>query len=120
MRDPLTDEILFGRLEHGGTVTITTRRRTPGIRVRSAHAARSEHLRSERPKQVQSTMMPTKSTRFRSRSSIAAGGRAADDGSGAGAVAASKPTYVEELERQLAEKDRIAQEYIARYRQAAS
>ncbi len=22
MRDPLTDEILFGRLEHGGTVTI--------------------------------------------------------------------------------------------------
>ena len=31
-----------------------------------------------------------------------------------------KPTYVEELERQLAEKDRIAQEYIAKYRQAAS
>jgi ATP-dependent Clp protease ATP-binding subunit ClpA len=23
VRDPLTDEILFGRLEHGGTVTIT-------------------------------------------------------------------------------------------------
>jgi ATP-dependent Clp protease ATP-binding subunit ClpA len=22
VRDPLTDEILFGRLEHGGTVTI--------------------------------------------------------------------------------------------------
>jgi molecular chaperone GrpE len=32
----------------------------------------------------------------------------------------TKPTYVEELERQLAEKDRIAQEYIAKYRQAAS
>src|SRR5215210_1868333 len=32
----------------------------------------------------------------------------------------SKPTYVEELERQLAEKDRIAQEYIAKYRQAAA
>jgi molecular chaperone GrpE len=32
---------------------------------------------------------------------------------------ASKPTYVEELERQVAEKDRIAQEYIAKYRQAA-
>jgi molecular chaperone GrpE len=31
-----------------------------------------------------------------------------------------KPTYVEELEQQLAEKDKQAQEYIARYRQAAS
>ena len=28
VRDPLTDEILFGRLEHGGTVTIEHRRRT--------------------------------------------------------------------------------------------
>jgi len=32
----------------------------------------------------------------------------------------AKPTYVQELEQQLAEKDRIAQEYIAKYRQAAS
>jgi len=32
----------------------------------------------------------------------------------------TKPTYVEDLERQVAEKDRIAQEYIAKYRQAAS
>jgi molecular chaperone GrpE len=32
----------------------------------------------------------------------------------------TKPTYVEELERQVAEKDRLAQEYIAKYRQAAS
>jgi hypothetical protein len=32
----------------------------------------------------------------------------------------TKPTYVEELERQVAEKDRVAQEYIAKYRQAAS
>src|SRR3954453_15503309 len=32
----------------------------------------------------------------------------------------SKPTYIEELEQQLAEKDRLAQEYIAKYRQAAS
>lgn len=40
-----------------------------------------------------------------------------DDG---GAPAAgAKPTYVEELEKQVAEKDRIAQEYIAKYRQAA-
>jgi molecular chaperone GrpE len=31
-----------------------------------------------------------------------------------------KPTYVEELERQVAEKDRVAQEYIAKYRQAAT
>jgi molecular chaperone GrpE len=31
-----------------------------------------------------------------------------------------KPTYVEELERQVAEKDRQAQEYIAKYRQAAA
>jgi len=38
----------------------------------------------------------------------------------AGKSASLKPTYVEELERQVAEKDRIAQEYIAKYRQAAS
>ncbi len=36
------------------------------------------------------------------------------------ANSSSKPTYVEELERQLAEKDRVAQEFIAKYRQAAS
>ncbi len=42
-----------------------------------------------------------------------------DDGD-APATSSSKPTYVEELERQLAEKDRIAQEYIAKYRQAAA
>jgi molecular chaperone GrpE len=30
-----------------------------------------------------------------------------------------KPTYVEELERQVAEKDRQIQEYIAKYRQAS-
>jgi molecular chaperone GrpE len=41
-----------------------------------------------------------------------------DDGA-APAPGGAKPTYVEELERQLAEKDRIAQEYIAKYRQAA-
>ncbi|MBW8895745.1 MAG: hypothetical protein JF613_06135, partial [Acidobacteria bacterium] len=42
-----------------------------------------------------------------------------DDGV-APAAERSKPTYVEELERQLAEKDKTAQEYIAKYRQAAS
>ena len=44
-----------------------------------------------------------------------------NDGSGPAAERSStKPTYVEELERQVAEKDRIAQEYIAKYRQAAA
>lgn len=34
--------------------------------------------------------------------------------------ASLKPTYVEELERQVAEKDRQAQEYVAKYRKAAA
>jgi molecular chaperone GrpE len=42
-----------------------------------------------------------------------------DDGGAPPPESGSKPTYVEELERQVAEKDRIAQEYIAKYRQAA-
>jgi len=37
-----------------------------------------------------------------------------------GAATSLKPTYVEELEQRLAEKDRQAQEYLAKYRQAAS
>lgn len=43
-----------------------------------------------------------------------------DDGGAPASDRGSKPTYVEELERQLAEKDKTAQEYIAKYRQAAS
>jgi molecular chaperone GrpE len=43
-----------------------------------------------------------------------------DDGGPPPPESGAKPTYVEELERQVAEKDRIAQEYIAKYRQAAS
>jgi molecular chaperone GrpE len=43
-----------------------------------------------------------------------------DDGDASVAERSAKPTYIEELERQLAEKDRIAQEYIAKYRQAAA
>jgi molecular chaperone GrpE len=43
-----------------------------------------------------------------------------EDGVSPAAERSTKPTYVEELERQLAEKDRIAQEYIAKYRQAAA
>ena len=31
-----------------------------------------------------------------------------------------KPTYVEELERQIAEKDKQVQEYLAKYRGAAA
>ena len=42
-----------------------------------------------------------------------------EDG-GEPAERSTKPTYVEELERQVAEKDRISQEYTAKYRQAAS
>jgi molecular chaperone GrpE len=43
-----------------------------------------------------------------------------DDGGTPAAERSTKPTYIEELERQLAEKDRIAQEYISKYRQAAA
>jgi molecular chaperone GrpE len=47
-----------------------------------------------------------------------------EGGTAAGAAGASspslKPTYVEELEQQLSEKDRQLQEYIAKYRQAHS
>jgi molecular chaperone GrpE len=43
-----------------------------------------------------------------------------DDGSAAEPRGGSKPTYIEDLERQLAEKDRTAQEYIAKYRAAAA
>ena len=35
-------------------------------------------------------------------------------------VDSRKPTYVEQLEQQVAEKDKLAQEFIAKYRQAAS
>jgi molecular chaperone GrpE len=38
----------------------------------------------------------------------------------AAAVPSLKPTYVEELERQLAEKDRLLQDTLSRYRQASN
>jgi molecular chaperone GrpE len=41
-------------------------------------------------------------------------------GAGSETTASLKPTYVEQLEQQVAEKDRQIQEYIAKYRQAAS
>jgi molecular chaperone GrpE len=37
-----------------------------------------------------------------------------------GATASLKPTYVEELEQKLAEKDKQIQEYLTKYRQASS
>ncbi len=43
-----------------------------------------------------------------------------DDGAEPADTRASKPSYVQDLEQQLAEKDRLAQEFIAKYRQAAS
>lgn len=50
----------------------------------------------------------------------ARGEDATRDGSSPADVPSLKPTYVEELERKIAEKDREIQEYIARYRKAAS
>ena len=41
-------------------------------------------------------------------------------GDGETASGSRKPTYVEELEQQLTEKDRLLQEYIGKYRQASS
>jgi molecular chaperone GrpE len=43
-----------------------------------------------------------------------------DDGEAAAGASTGKPSYVQDLERQVAEKDKLAQEYIAKYRQAAS
>jgi len=44
-------------------------------------------------------------------------GSAKAESSGASSL---KPTYVEELEKQVAEKDRLVQEYIGKYRQASN
>jgi molecular chaperone GrpE len=45
--------------------------------------------------------------------------RGAGSDADAGERTSLKPTYVEELERQLAEKDKQVQEYLGKYRQAA-
>jgi molecular chaperone GrpE len=45
--------------------------------------------------------------------------RGGDTESNAAADASTKPTYVEELERSVAEKDKQVQEYLTKYRQAA-
>jgi molecular chaperone GrpE len=45
--------------------------------------------------------------------------RGEDTESNAAADASTKPTYVEELERSVAEKDKQVQEYLTKYRQAA-
>ena len=46
--------------------------------------------------------------------------QADSDAAKADTGASLKPTYVEQLEQQVAEKDRLVQEHIAKYRQAAS
>jgi molecular chaperone GrpE len=43
-----------------------------------------------------------------------------DDGGAPVDPATDKPSYVQELERQVAEKDTLAREYLAKYRSAAS
>ena len=43
-----------------------------------------------------------------------------DDGAAPYDAATNKPSYVQELERQVADKDKLAQEYLVKYRQAAS
>ena len=43
-----------------------------------------------------------------------------ESGDAADTPAASKPTYVEELERQLAEKDRLLQGYVERFKTASA
>ena len=45
---------------------------------------------------------------------------AAGDSTASDAPGSLKPTYVEQLEQQLAEKDRQAQEFISKYRQASA
>jgi molecular chaperone GrpE len=42
-----------------------------------------------------------------------------DDAGAPADTSTNKPSYVQELERQVAEKDKLAQEYLAKYRQAA-
>jgi len=42
-----------------------------------------------------------------------------DDGDDAGADRSAKPTYVADLERRVAESEKQAQEYLAKYRQAS-
>src|SRR5512141_2167097 len=42
-----------------------------------------------------------------------------DDAGAPADTSTGKPSYVQELERQVAEKDKLAQEYLAKYRQAA-
>jgi molecular chaperone GrpE len=46
--------------------------------------------------------------------------QAQQGGAATAAPSSLKPTYVEELERQIADKDKQIQEYIAKYRQASS
>jgi ATP-dependent Clp protease ATP-binding subunit ClpA len=51
VRDPLTDEILFGQLEHGGTVTDPARRRKARLHIRVPPPPHRE-LARERPREL--------------------------------------------------------------------
>ena len=143
VRDPLTDEILFGRLEGGGTVTIAMKDGKldfkfeasapprPGYRIANAFkaaevpTARAKASAAGRgggaPRQTEQCQIPTKSTTSPSKSSTAAGGRIPTPrrASSEGAPTSLKPTYVEELEQKVAEKDKQIQEYLTKYRQAS-
>ena len=130
VRDPLTDEILFGRLEGGGTVTIALKdgkrcelRATEGVRRqrRRRPSGRAEHSRGRVRSSGQGTCqtsrtIPVKVVDRRWWAN-------ADTPATPSATSAStslKPTYVEELEQQVAEKDKQIQEYLAKYRQAST
>ena len=82
VRDPLTDEILFGRLEGGGTVTIALKDGKLDFAFEAVGPAEDTGARAMR-RDVGPTrrrrQCPTKSTRSPSRSSTAAGGRTRSD-----------------------------------------
>ena len=61
VRDPLTDEILFGRLESGGTVTIALEGRQARVRVRGVRTCR----RRRSPRERMADHRTTRTTRAR-------------------------------------------------------
>ena len=120
VRDPLTDEILFGTLEHGGTVDDRLERRQARCsRFEPARRPRRRHRRSNAQARLHRCQTKTRIP-GQSRRSALVGEPGARRHRRPRPSSSLKPTYVEELEQQLAEKDSMLQEYIAKYRQAAS
>ena len=115
VRDPLTDEILFGRLEGGGTVTIALKDGKLDFRFEAVGAA--ERHRSKPPdmsdQDEQDIPVKVVDRRWWANPEPRRAPPTA-------ATTSLKPTYVEELEQKVAEKDKQIQEYITKYRQAAS